>query len=424
MANRRTARTARTVRRWTAGAAVAVTMAAGLVGPAAAAQAAPECARPGAPVAAMPWAQQVLNPDEVWPFSQGAGVTVAVLSSGVDASHPQLRGRVLGGYDAVRGFGGADSDCNGAGTRVAGLIVARRADGARFTGLAPAARVLPVRVRDDASPDDAPTDPQVLANGISWAVDQGAQVIAVAVDSDKDHPALRTAVRRAVDRGSVVVAASGDHGDDDNPQSYPAGYPEVLAVGAIDQEGQRWGRSQFGPYLDLVAPGVGITTTQRGGGLTEAADGTALACGFVAASVALTLAKRDGVPRSELIQLLTATAVSGADPYQYGHGVVNPYGAINGHLLPDERPVPMPGFTAGLDRSDPDEAASRRTALIGALAALIVVLVVSIVAIMLPRARRRRWRAAVASRPVTPPEPDEPGPPIQLFDEVPAGPVR
>ncbi|MEV6368258.1 S8 family serine peptidase [Micromonospora musae] len=421
MANRRVART---VRRWTAGVAAAGAVAAVLVGPAAPVQAAPECAQPGGQVTAMPWAQQVLAPEQVWPFSQGSGVTVAVLSSGVDGSHPQLRGRVLEGYDAVRRGGTANSDCTGAGTRVAGLIVARRTEGAPFTGLAPAARILPVRVRDDASPGDAPADPQVLADGISWAVDRGAQVVAVTVDSDRDAPALREAVGRAADRGTIVVAASGDHGDDGNPQSYPAAYPEVLAVGAIDQQGQRWGRSQFGSYLDLVAPGVGITTTQRGGGLTEAADGTALACGFVAASVALTRAKRAETPRSELIRLLTANAVPGADPQQYGHGLVNPYGAINGQLLPNGKPATPPGFTAATERTDPAEAASRRTALTGALAALIVVLLVAIVAIMLPRARRRRWRAAVASRPVTPPEPDEPGPPVQLFDEVPAGPAR
>ncbi|MFJ6198344.1 S8 family serine peptidase [Micromonospora sp. NPDC092111] len=398
----------------TAAAGVAATV---LVGPATPASAAPDCAPAGGQVTAPSWAQQVLAPEQVWPFSQGSGVTVAVLGSGVDGDHPQLRGRVEPGFDAVRGSGPADTDCTGQGTRVAGLVVARQAGGSPFAGLAPSARVLPVRVVDDRAFGDAPVDPRVLARGITGAVDRGARVVAVTVAVDRDSEVLRAAVRRAVDRGAVVVAASGDRGDDGNPASYPAGYPEVVAVGAIGPDGRRWSKSQYGPYLDLVAPGVGVTTTQRGGGLVEAADGTALACGLVAGSVALTLAKRSGTPRGELVRLLTVTAVPGADRAEYGHGTVNPYGAVNDQLLPDARPAPLPGFRPAVDRPDPAVARSRRIALTGALIALVAVLVVGAVAVTLPRARRRRWRAAVAPRPTRPADPAEPGPPVQLFDE-------
>ncbi|MFI9643690.1 S8 family serine peptidase [Micromonospora sp. NPDC051925] len=410
-------------RRWLAGGAVVGLAATVLVGPVTPALATPDCAPAGGQVTTPSWAQQVLAPEQVWPSSQGSGVTVAVLGSGVDGDHPQLRGRVETGFDAVRGNGPADTDCSGQGTRVAGLIVARQTGPSPFAGLAPSARVLPVRVVDDQAFGDTPVDAAVLARGITWAVDRGARVVAVTVAVDRDAETLRTSVRRAADRGVVVVAASGDRGGDGNPVSYPAGYPEVVAVGAIGPDGRRWRKAQYGPYLDLVAPGVAVTTTQRGSGLVEAADGTALACGFVAATAALTLAKRAGTSRSEVIRLLTVTAVPGADRAEYGHGTVNPYGAINDRLLPEARPVPPP-FRPAVDRPDPAVRESRRIALAGSVIALATVLVVCAVALTLPRVRRRRWRAAVASAPARSVEPTEPGPPVQLFDEPGPGPGR
>ncbi|MEU1751837.1 S8 family serine peptidase [Micromonospora matsumotoense] len=411
-------------RRAVAGGLVVGLAATVLVGPVPSASAAPACAPAGGQVSTPSWAQQVLAPEQVWPFSQGAGVTVAVLGSGVDGDHPQLRGRVETGFDAVRGSGPADTDCTGQGTRVAGLIVARQAGPSPFAGLAPSARVLPVRVVDDRAFGDRPIDPGVLARGIDWAVDRGARVVAVTVATDRDTATLRTSVRRAVDRGVLLVAASGDRGGDGNPVSYPAGYPEVLAVGAIGPDGRRWPKSQYGPYLDLVAPGVAVTTTQRGAGLVEAVDGTALACGFVAGAGALTLAKRAGTPRSELVRLLTVTAIPGADHAEYGHGTVNPYGALNDQLLPQARPAPLPRFRPAVDRPDPAVRQSRRIALAGAVLALGTVLVICAVALTLPRVRRRRWRAAVALAPVRSVEPTEPGPPVQLFDDPELGPGR
>ncbi|WP_328343240.1 S8 family serine peptidase [Micromonospora sp. NBC_00421] len=408
----------------TTGGVVVALAATVLLGPVSPATAAPDCAPPGGRVTAPSWAQQVLAPEQVWPFTQGSGVTVAVLGSGVDGDHPQLRGRVETGFDAVRGNGRADTDCTGQGTRVAGLIVARQTGPSPFAGLAPSARVLPVRVVDDRAFGDTPADPGALARGIDWAVDRGARVVAVTVAADRDTGTLRASVRRAVDRGVLVVAASGDRAGDGNPVSYPAGYPEVLAVGAIGPDGRRWSKSQYGPYLDLVAPGVAVTTTQRGGGLVEAADGTALACGLVAGTVALTLAKRAGTPRSELVRLLTVTAVPGADHAEYGHGTVNPYGAVNDQLLPQARPVPPPRFRPAVDRPDPAVRESRRIALAGSVLALGTVLVVCVVAVTLPRVRRRRWRAAVAPAPARSVEPTEPGPPVQLFDEPTPGPGR
>src|SRR5689334_6196233 len=127
------------------------------------------------PVPGRPWAQQRLDYERVWPLTRGSGVTVAVVDTGVQGSHPQLRGGVLPGIDVVNG-GTAETDCVGHGTLVAGLLAARPADGTGFAGVAPAATVLPVRVTNSQQGSAGP-----LATGIRRAVDAHAQVINVSI---------------------------------------------------------------------------------------------------------------------------------------------------------------------------------------------------------------------------------------------------
>ncbi|BCJ68650.1 S8 family serine peptidase [Polymorphospora rubra] len=380
------------------------------------------CAEPGQPVTEVPWAQLALTPERVWPFTTGAGTTVAVLSSGVDAGHPQLRGRVAAGLDAVAGSGPADDDCLGLGTQVAGLIAARQTDSQGFAGLAPGARILPVRVLDDAGFGRPQVDPAVLARGIGWAVDQRVAVIAVPIPVYEDAAAVRAAVTRAVQAGIVVVAAAGDEGGADaaNPTPFPAGYEGVLGVGAIGPTGARWDDSQHGPYVDLVAPGDQILTLQRGSGLTGA-SGTGLATGFVAATAALVRNKRGALDPGQIERLILGTAVPAPAGPGFGRGIVNPYAAVN-DMLAGGGPAALPGLTPSEPVTDAAWLRSRDVAVVGALGAVLLVVLVWAGAVALPRARRRSWRAAVA--PPTPRggEPVEPGPPIQLFDGSPTGP--
>ena len=106
------------------------------------------CAQPGDTGSDTPWPHTMLALDSVWPFTRGGGTTVAVLSTGVDADQPRLRGHVLDGFDAMAGAGPADSDCTGTGTQVAGVIAAQApiGNGGGVTAVAPATRILPVRV--------------------------------------------------------------------------------------------------------------------------------------------------------------------------------------------------------------------------------------------------------------------------------------
>jgi hypothetical protein len=289
-----------------------------------------------------------------------------------------------------------------------------------FVGLAPGVTIVPVRVLATGGFGPPPVDPAALARGINWAADHNVDVIDVSLVTYSDDQAVGAAVANALAKGTIVVAAVGDLGDTNggNQTPYPAAYDGVIGVGAIDQAGNRWPGSQHGPYVDLVAPGAAVPTAQRGGGMTEA-SGTGVASGFVAAAAALTRAKRGGLTVSQVRRLLTATATPaplGADSPEYGHGVVNPYGAVNDQTT-NGSPAPLPALVRPASEQASAWARSRDLALAGAAGAVLVVLAVLGVAVALPRGRRRFWRPALAALPKAPAEPEEPGPPAPLFGE-------
>lgn len=374
-----------------------------------------ECAPPGESYQPVPWAQGLLAPERVWPFTRGGGVTVAVLATGVDAGHPQLSGRVRAGYDAVAGGGPADTDCAGTGTQVAGVIAANQVSGVGFVGLAPEVTVLPVRVVGGER--SAPVEPAVLARGIRWAAENGAQVITVPVAVAADDTGLRAAVADALAAGVTVVAAvGGDNEGDATP--YPAGYEGVVGAGAIDEQGAL-ANPPLGDHVDLVAPGAGMVTLQRGGGLVVDVSSSGLAAGAVAATAALVGARWGDLAPDEVTQRLVATATPAAGP-GFGHGVLNPYAAVT-DTLPDGSPVPLPALARPAGGEPAAAGWARRVAVLGAgVAALVAVLVVAL-AVAVPRGRRRTWRSGVAAPPPDRYEPQEPTPPALLFDD--AGPL-
>lgn len=381
------------------------------------AAAAPLCTKPGTLTNAASWPRTMLAADSVWPFTEGGGELVAVLSTGVDAGQPQLRGHVRPGFDAVAGGGAADRDCTGTGTQVAGVVAARPSGSGGMVGLAPGADVLPVRVVPDANAGNAQPQPGPLARGVTWAAQHGADVIVVASPVHTDSPAVRDAVASAVQRGVVVVAAAGDEGgpDDTNPTPYPAAYPAVLGVGAISADGTLAPTSQRGDYVDLVAPGVAVPTLQRGGGLV-AADGSAIAAGFAGAAAALVLAKRGGLLGKEVDGLLTSTAGATAAGPGFGAGVVNPYAAVTNHGSATSA-RPLPGVAAAPPAARDTGRARLWISLIGAGVALLAVVAALVLAAAIRRGRRQRWHPMTADQPPRPDEPLEPGPPILLLPD-------
>ena len=376
------------------------------------------CAEPGRAGIAGSWPRALLRAAAADPVADGDGVVVAVLSTGVDAGQPQLKGRVLPGVDTVGGSAPAGQDCTGTGTQVAGVIAGQRAGGDDdVAGLAPRSRILPVRVQPD-DPAGAEASPGAVARGVTAAVQNGADVVVVAVTVGADDPVLSAAVAGAIEQDVVVVAAAGDRGgpDDGNPTPYPAAYPGVLGVGAIDRTGRIAPGSQRGDYVDLVAPGVAVPTLQTGRGLTEV-DGTAVAAGFVGAAAALVRDRRGNLSAGSVSRLLIATAAPAPIGPAFGAGVVDPVAALTGQLVePSARPVPAVQPVPPVDT-----AADGRRRVIASVAAGstgVAVAGLLFVAAALRRSRGRGWHAVSAPPVQAHLEPLEPGPPIMLMDRA------
>jgi type VII secretion-associated serine protease mycosin len=333
-------------------------------------------------------------------LTDGAGLVVAVVDTGVDGAHPQLRGHVLPGYDVLTG-GTADSDCQGHGTFVAGIIAAQRVDGVGFTGVAPGVTILPIRETTTTSVQVAD-----LAAGIRAAAQRGAKVINISTTTSTDDPTLRAAVNQALAAGVVVVAASGNDADQGNAAQYPAGYPGVLAVGAVDKDGKRAGFSGTAS-VGVVAPGVDLISTGAGGtGLVAtgtSGGGTSFAAPYVAGVAALVLAYHPGLSPAQVVHRIETTADHPAATLpdtQLGWGVVDPYAAVTA-VLPDEAGEPVatrtaagvaPAVLAG-QVSHPGSTVAYGLA----AAAVLIVLFGLAVSFVWRRGRARGWRPA--SRP-------------------------
>ncbi|MET9615533.1 S8 family serine peptidase [Kitasatospora indigofera] len=297
-----------------------------------------------------PWAQTVLRPEAAWQLSRGAGVTVAVVGSGVDAAAGVLDGRLALGPREY-GPGGAGRDCVGHGTFLAGLIAARRQDGTGFAGIAPEARILAVAVTDEAGI----TTPALLAKGIRDAADGGARVIAVAVPVPVGGEDLAGAVRYAGERGALVVAPAGPDATSSGGsggQAFPAAYPEVLAVaglgpsGAVSNgagsngggsNGGAAGTEAAGPggRVDLVAPGDALMSVGPGGKGYFTGSGPSFATALVAGTAALVLGYRPELTPAQLLDRLKATAYHPGTVLpdaRVGYGTVDPLAAVSAML--------------------------------------------------------------------------------------------
>lgn len=347
---------------------------------------------------AIPWARQRLGFQQVWPITQGRGVTVAVVDTGVDGSQPFLAGAVLPGLDVINGGGAANTDCDGHGTFVAGIVAGRQLPGFGFSGVAPEATILPIRQAN--SPLDG--NAQSLADGIRAAVDQHARVINVSIVSPQPTLALALAVRYALARGVVIVAAAGNDFSQGNAVQYPAGFPGVLAVGAVDANGQRASFSETGPNIGVVAPGTDLLGPGAGGpGLVTTAGGTSFAAPFVAGVAALVRAYHPRLSAAEVIRRIEITAdhpPGGLPSPSLGWGEVNPYAAVTA-VLPGEqhdvavaRPSAVPPPAAA--HPEAGKAADRAAAF--GMTAIVVAVLVLLSAAIVRRGRQRGWRPGSA----------------------------
>jgi subtilisin family serine protease len=264
------------------------------------------------------WEQYALGVMQVaraWETSPGsAEVIVAVVDSGV-GPHADLEGRVLPGRSFVVGRSQEDTaDRNGHGTALAGIIAGNVHDHLGTAGVAQRVRILPVAVLDD---EGLGTD-QDAAQGIAWAVDQGADVINVSLGGQWPSEAMKAAVRYAWDSGVVVVAAVGNDGPG-TAVRYPAAYPEVIAVAAVDRSGAHLDLSNTGPEVDISAPGASILAPDLPYGGIPGLDyrlfsGTSFSTAHVAGVAALLLSFAPGLAPADVQRLLEAGAVDVGPP--------------------------------------------------------------------------------------------------------------
>ncbi|MER7998556.1 type VII secretion-associated serine protease mycosin [Streptomyces sp. NPDC095613] len=295
-----------------------------------------------------------MKADEIWKISTGEGVTVAVIDSGVDATNPDLQGRVLKGKDfAPDSAGDEHTDYKGHGTGMAGLIAGTgRSDGGDGAyGLAPGSKILPIRTPD--SGQDANRESEVRAFNesvpvaIRYATDKGAAIINISMASRKGSPALTSAVKYALDKGALVFAAAGNTGDAGNELEFPVGTPGVVGVGALDKEGQKTKESQYGPQVDISAPGEEMVHACGGTTGLCTSHGTSDATAIASASAALIWSKHPDWTNNQVLRVMLNTVSGPTDGVKrndyVGYGAVRPLRALTTPGDPgpaDEYPLP------------------------------------------------------------------------------------
>ena len=278
---------------------------------------------------------------DAWSRTKGSSNLVAVLDTGVQSGHRDLRGRVAKGYDFVNNDGNA-SDDNGHGTWVAGIIASNANDGYGIAGISWKDRILPVKIMN-ASGTGSTAD---LAAGITYAANRGADVINMSVGGFPYSQAIQDAVNRAWNRGAVLVGAAGNNARWEI--FYPASYDHVVSVSAtqVEDEFSRW--SSYGPKVDVSAPGSSVLTTNCTAGPCQHEDwgshtyisGTSFATPNVAGVVALIRARYPGHSPGQIVSRLRNTVddlgYAGRDD-RYGLGRVNAYRALGASVARPSR---------------------------------------------------------------------------------------
>ena len=269
-----------------------------------------------------------------WSTTRGAGVTVAVIDTGVDGSHPDLTGTVVGGTD-VSGVGAADGerpigDDSQHGTMVASLLAGHGhgvGNGAGVIGVAPEAKILAVSVGFGVGTIDS--DDQI-AQAVRWSVDHGANIINMSLTRNTLDwpPSWDDAFLYAMKHDVIVVAAAGNRGSGTTEVGAPATMPGVVVVAGVDRNGKAsFDASSQGITLTVSAPSEDLVGAGPGGGYFQWA-GTSGATPIVSGLLALIRASHPGLSAGNVINRLTATATKAGDSIVYGSGLINAAAAV------------------------------------------------------------------------------------------------
>ncbi|WP_411133006.1 type VII secretion-associated serine protease mycosin [Streptomyces sp. C10] len=368
------------------------------------------------------WALSAFDADAVEKVSTGRGVTVAVIDTGVDGTHPDLAGNVLPGKDFLKGGRADREEDSSHGTGMASLIAGHGhgpGGTAGIKGLAPAAKILPLRAITDSELQMGTGKP--VSQAIRYAVDHGASVINLSLADDFKDPDMAASVRYARQKDAVIVAGAGNDGV--ATPEYPASFPGVISVGAVASAGKIWEKSNYGSNNLLAAPGVdnysaGLNHEYQHG------TGTSGATAYVSAAAALLRSKFPDLTAGQIANRLVKTAklpdsMKGAKlpDKHYGYGFIRPYSALTEDIPAGSKngPLPAPSSSspdAPADPStpaDPGASASkdRSAYVIWGVVGVVVLGLLAVVAVVVVRRRRPV---------VPPPSPfgqQQPGPPFQ-----------
>jgi len=291
---------------------------------------------PNDPYWAFQYGPSAIHAPQGWDISTGStAVTIAIVDTGVDLSHPELAGKIVDGYDFVNSDITPQDD-NGHGTHVAGIAAAIGNNGLGVAGISWGARIMPVKALNSAGTGSFAD----VAAGIVWATDHGAQVINLSLGGPAPSLVLQAAVDYAYANGVVVVAAAGNTGS--ASVLYPARYPDVIAVAATDSTNTRSPISNYGPEISVAAPGVSVYSTLPGGNYGTK-TGTSMSAGYVSGLVAVMIGVSDAWSPDSIRADLENTALdlgsAGRDDF-YGYGLIQMDAAIQA-----ERPTFTPTGT-------------------------------------------------------------------------------
>ncbi|MBN1235289.1 MAG: S8 family serine peptidase [Methanotrichaceae archaeon] len=320
------------------------------------------------------WGLKMIKCEQAWDLTKGSPeVVVAIVDTGIDKEHPDLKSKLLSGYDMVNV---ADvppedgcvwegdyltrdddpNDENGHGTHCAGIAAGIPDNAKGIAGVAWNCSLLPVRVMANIRcPEgvDASGIFSDIADGVIWAADHGASVISLSLGgfvdkSDPEPEPMKSALDYAVSKGCVVIAAMGNEEanlDNEDVYYYPSKHAKLLAVGAVDKSGKRAYFSNFGDYKQVMAPGVDILSTYPISDY-ELLDGTSMATPFVAGLAALVKSANPHLTPAEIVDIIRQTSTSaGSYGSEFGFGIIDAEKAVKNVLGPNgDSTVAIPPF--------------------------------------------------------------------------------
>jgi subtilisin family serine protease len=327
-------------------------------------------AAPGTALAANGWELPAMSVPAAQQISKGAGVTVAVIDTGIRTAHPALQGRATEGPDFLQETDQKQPWYGLHGTAMASDVL----------DVAPAAKVLGLRaIRENIDPKFQDWTAAVknrdtngfdaLQRAIRYAADSGARVISMSLGTDSPFSAYQedeaVAIQYALSKGVVVVASAGNEGDKDDPVAYPAAYPGVIVVAATAQDGSRAEFSSVHSYVDIAAPGVGINAADATTSGRKSVQGTSPSAALTSGVAALILAKYPKLAPRQIEQLLERTAstfAAGHNPLT-GYGVINAAAALQAAsaLTPETAVLPVGAQGAGGHFGTGDDGTPRLT---------------------------------------------------------------